>query len=208
VFGVASAGIALALQEVITSFAGWLSISTGRFYKIGDRISFGQVKGDVIDIGLLRTTIMEIGDWIHGDQYNGKIVSVPNNSVFKEPVYNYSGDFPFLWDEIQVPIKYGSDLELTRELIGEAIDETVSDYVPLARDKWKHMVKKYMIENASVEPIITIEANENWVTYSIRYTVDYKSRRTTKDMLFRKILAGIDETGGRIEIASARLHNV
>ena len=102
--GVAGAGIAFALQEVIASFAGWLAIMFGGFYKTGDRVQLGGIKGDVMDIGVLRTTIMETGQWVDGDLYNGRIVLIANSFVFKEPVFNYSGDFPFLWDEIKIPI--------------------------------------------------------------------------------------------------------
>jgi len=87
--GVAGAGIAFALQEVIASFAGWLAIMFGGFYKSGDRVQLGGIKGDVMDIGVLRTTIMETGQWVDGDLYNGRIVLVANSFVFKEPVYNY-----------------------------------------------------------------------------------------------------------------------
>ena len=60
-FGLASAGIAFALQEVIASGAGWVAIMFGGFFRIGDRVQLGGIKGDVIDIGVLRTTVMERG---------------------------------------------------------------------------------------------------------------------------------------------------
>jgi small-conductance mechanosensitive channel len=102
--GAAGAGIAFALQEVMTSFAGWLAIMFGGFYKTGDRVQLGGIKDDVMDIGVLRTTIMETGQWVDGDLYNSRIVLVASSFVFKEPVFNYSYDFPFLWDEIKIPI--------------------------------------------------------------------------------------------------------
>ena len=108
-FGIAGAGIAFALQEVITSIAGWIAILASDIYKSGDRVLMGGIKGDVIDVGVLRTTIMEIGEWVEGDLYNGRIVRISNSFVFKEPVYNYSADFPFLWDEIKIPVQYGSN---------------------------------------------------------------------------------------------------
>jgi small-conductance mechanosensitive channel len=82
-FGVAGAGIAFALQEVIASVAGWLAVSVGGFYSPGDRIQLGGITGDVIDIGILRTTVMECGQWVKGDQYNGRIVRIANSFVFK-----------------------------------------------------------------------------------------------------------------------------
>ncbi|MBN1798381.1 MAG: mechanosensitive ion channel family protein [Spirochaetales bacterium] len=75
----------------------------------------GGIKGDVIDISILRTTLMEIGNWVDGDLYNGRVVRIANSFVFKEPVFNYSGDFPFLWDELTLPIRYGSDLNKTKK---------------------------------------------------------------------------------------------
>ena len=132
--GVAGAGIAFALQEVIVSVAGWIALSFGQFYTIGDRVQLGGIKGDVIDIGVLRTTIMEIGEWVKGDQYNGRIVRIANSFVFKEPVYNYSADFPFVWDEFAIPIKYGSDHNLARKIITTASTEIVGEYVPYAQN--------------------------------------------------------------------------
>jgi small-conductance mechanosensitive channel len=117
-FGVAGAGIAFALQEVIASIAGWVAVSFGNFYSVGDRVQLGGIIGDVVDIGVLRTTLMETGQWVKADLYNGRIVRVANSFVFKEPVFNYSGDFPFLWDEITVPVKYGSDYKPRRRGAG------------------------------------------------------------------------------------------
>ncbi|GAB1405030.1 hypothetical protein MASR1M74_22090 [Lentimicrobium sp.] len=94
--GVAGAGIAFALQEVIASIAGYIAIHTSNFYKVGDRVMVGGIIGDVIDIKLLRTSLMETGGWVNGDLYNGRITTVANSFVFSEPVHNYSGEFPFL----------------------------------------------------------------------------------------------------------------
>ena len=101
--GVAGAGVAFALQEVIASFAGWFAITFAGFYKPGDRVQLGGIKGDVIDVSFLRTTLMEVGEWVGADLYSGRVVRVANSFVFKEPVFNYSGEFPFLWDEITIP---------------------------------------------------------------------------------------------------------
>lgn len=87
IFGVIGAGIAFALQEVIASFAGRVAISFGQFYRPGDRVLLGGIMGDVIDISILRTTLMECGGWVRSDLYNGRIVMIANSFVFKEPVF-------------------------------------------------------------------------------------------------------------------------
>ncbi|MGE0494190.1 MAG: mechanosensitive ion channel family protein [Vulcanimicrobiota bacterium] len=207
-FGVAGAGIALALQEVIASVAGWLAISLGGFYKVGDRVLLGGIRGDVINIGVVRTTMMELGDWVKGDLYNGRIVRVANSFVFKEPVYNYSGDFPFLWDELTLPIKYGCDWKLFEKVLGEVALEVVGDYVDEAEKSWRQMVKNYAIENAVVEPMVSMVANDNWIEFTLRYVVDFKRRRGTKTLLFRRILEEIEKRPEQLAIASATFHLV
>ncbi len=202
-FGVAGAGIAFALQEVIASVAGWVAISFGNYYRAGDRVQVGGIRGDVIDVSLLRTTLMEVGDWVKGDLYNGRIVRVTNSFVFKEPVFNYSADFPFLWDEITFPIRYGSDWRYASEMLQETVEQTVGDYARLSREAWDGVVRKYKIEQARIEPMITIRCDENWIEYTLRYVVDYRQRRATKDQLFRRILAAVDGSGGRVQIATA-----
>jgi small-conductance mechanosensitive channel len=207
-FGVAGAGVAFALQEVIASIAGWVAVSLGHFYQIGDRVQLGGIMGDVIDIGVLRTTLMECGQWVNADLYNGRIVRIANSFVFKEPVFNYSAHFPFLWDEITVPVKYGSDYRLARDTLQRVVDEVVGDYAVHARAAWKGVVEKYMIEDEKVEPIVTVIANDNWMEFTVRYVVDYKRRRITKDQLFTRILEELDKTDGRVAIASTTIQIV
>lgn len=207
-FGVAGAGIAFALQEVIASLAGWVAISLGGFYKIGDRVRLGGIKGDVIEISLLRTTLMELGEWVDGDLYNGRIVRITNSYVFKEPVYNYSGGFPFLWDEIKVPFKYGCDWKHCREILIEVSAEVVGKYATEAQMAWRDMVLNFRIENASVDPLVTMICNDNWIEFTLRYVVDYKSRRGVKDQLFEKILERFDAEPQRLGMASSTFHLV
>jgi len=203
--GVAGAGIAFALQEVIVSVAGYVTIHTSHFFKVGDRVKLGGIKGDVVDIGILRTTLMEIGDWVSGDLYNGKLVRVANSFVFKEPVYNYSGDFPFLWDEITIPIKTTGDYEYAKKTFQEILQKEVGEYSNSSQKSWDRMIGTYSLENARVQPMISMVFDQNWITFTLRYVVDYKMRRATKTILFDKILTAINASEGRIEVASAAI---
>ncbi|WP_100333227.1 mechanosensitive ion channel family protein [Bacillus alkalisoli] len=203
VLGVASAGIAFSLREVIASVAGWLTIIVGGMFKTGDRVQLGGVTGDVIDLGILRTTIMETGRWVNGDLYNGRIVKIANSFVFTEPVYNYSTDFPFLWDEITIPVKFGSDYTFARELINRVAFEKTGAYSDHAQEHWKTMVRKFNIEDATTKPLVTLAVNDNWVEFTLRYVVEYKKRRIMKDELFTKILEEIENSSGKVQLASA-----
>jgi small-conductance mechanosensitive channel len=202
-FGVAGAGIAFALQEVIASTAGWVVVSVGNYYSIGDRVQLGGIKGDVIDVGILRTTLMEVGAWVNADLYNGRIVRIANSFVFKEPVFNYSADFPFLWDEITLPVRYGSDWEYARGVLSRVVDEICKDYALESAGAWRHAVNRYRLEEAKIEPMVTLAATDNWIQFTIRYIVDYRRRRVVRDRLFTRILEEVDKSRNRIRLASA-----
>ncbi|MCA9763750.1 MAG: mechanosensitive ion channel family protein [Gemmatimonadetes bacterium] len=201
--GVAGAGIAFALQEVIASFAGWFAIAMSGFYRTGDRVQLGGIRGDVIDIGVLRTTLMELGEWVDGDLYNGRVVRVANSFVFKEPVFNYSADFPFLWDEITVPIKYGGDWKAARAMLERVAEEVVGEYTAQAHAAWQGITRSYLVEDARVEPMVSLVANDNWIQFTVRYVTDLKLRRRTRDRLYTRILEEIDASKGRFAVASA-----
>lgn len=203
--GLAGAGIAFALQEVITSVAGWINIMTTNSIKIGHRVKIGDIKGDIIDIGVLKTTIMEIGDWVDGDLYNGRITELSNSFMFKEPLQNYSSDYPFLWDEIIVPIRTESDFKLARKIFTEVASEVCGEYAQKSARVWAKMTDKYRIEKAEVQPLITLTFDASWITFTIRYVVDYKSRRKTKDILYTRLLEEIAKYDNIIMIATASI---
>jgi small-conductance mechanosensitive channel len=206
--GIAGAGIAFALQEVIASVAGWLAVMFGGFYKTGDRVQLGGIKGDVIDIGVLRTTLMEMGQWVDGDLYNGRIVRVANSFVFKEPVFNYSGDFPFLWDEIKIPIQYGSNYNMAREIFSAVATEICGNNAKEAQEMWESLLRKYLIENAPTEPKVTLIANASGIEFTIRFMVDYQKRRITKDKLFSRILDEVDKNKDEIKFVTSAVQFV
>lgn len=201
--GVLGAGIAFALQEVIASVAGWVALSFGRLYDVGDRIQLGGIKGDVIDIGVLRTTMMECGGWINGDQYNGRVVRVANSFIFKEPVYNYSSDFPFLWDEIRIPVRYGSNYEMARQGFQQVLEEITGEHARKLKGEWRRMTDKYMLEDAQLAPMVTLKMDDNWAEFALRYVVDYKKRRSTKDKICSLILEFIEQSEGQIRLGAA-----
>lgn len=200
--GLAGAGVTYALREVIVSFAGWFAIMFGDFFKTGDRVLLGGTKGDVVDIGLLRTTLMEIGEWVDGDQYTGRIVRVANSYIFTSPVYNYTADFKFLWDEIHIPLHFDTDVKLARKLVLEIAEEEIGTYNMQAEEDWDNMKRRYRIENASLKPQVFISFDDNWITLSLRYIVDTRERRAVKDRIFMSILERFNQHTDKIELAS------
>ncbi|WP_340199414.1 mechanosensitive ion channel family protein [Ascidiimonas sp. W6] len=206
--GLFTAGITITLQELILSLAGSVYIFLVKVYKPGDRIEINGIKGDVIDIDSIYTTMMEIGEWVSSDNYSGRIVKLSNAFVFRGPIYNYSNDFPFIWDEFDLPVRYGSDMELAKKIIIEIAQHTLSEYVTQSITTWKEVVKKYYIENAQVEPTLAVTMTDNWVQFNLRYITDYKKRRSVKHQLNEQIGIAFQNTNGKVILASATVELV
>jgi len=208
VLGLLAAGLAFALQEVIGAIAGWLNIMTGGIYRVGDRIEIGGVRGDVIDVTLLRTKLMEIGSpqgeestWVRGRQPTGRIVALSNKKTFTEPVYNFSAVFEFIWEEMQIPISHRSDWREAERIIREEA-EAVSRSQG-ARDAIRAMVQRYPVPLPEIEPRVFVRATDNWMELSARFIVPVRTARSVKDGMVRRIRDRLDEAG--IEIASETL---
>jgi len=187
--GFASAGLALALQEVILSIAGWFLILVRRPFEVGDRVEINGVKGDIIDIRLFQVSLLEIGNWVHADQSTGRIVNVPNSYVFKYPNFNYSRGFEFIWNEIPILVTFESDWQRGKEImmshaksLAEGLEESVQKKIAVMRNR-------YMIYYGKLSPIVYVNIKDSGVELTLRYLTESKKRRSTQDELSQKILA-------------------
>lgn len=201
IIGALSVGIGFALREVIQSLIGWTALSFWGMYKTGDRIQMG-VMGDVIDISPLTTTVMECGGWVKSDLYNGRVVRLSNSLVFRENVYNYTTNFPFLWDEIVVPVRTESDHQKARELIVRAAKIELVHIIEKSQREWRRYAHHHLVKEVSFEPTVSMSFDANWIEFTLRYVVDHRNRRATKDKLFTHILTSFEHTRGRVQIAS------
>ena len=186
--GILGAGIAFASQEVIGSFAGYLNIVTGGLFHIGDRVRIGKVTGDVLDISILRTTVMEIGEWVRADQYTGRVVTVANRVVFSDPVFNYTNYWPYLWDEITIPVTYASNWQLAQEIMLTQAEEYSRGLQAQAKGKLQDLRESYPIQETPVAPMIYLTLTDNWIAMTLRYVVEPGSRRAVQGRIHRQLL--------------------
>lgn len=192
--GILGAGIAFASQEVLGSLAGYVNIVTGDLFQIGDRVRIGNVVGDVLDVSILRTTVMEIGEWVRADQYTGRTVTVANRVVFSEPVYNYTQHWPYLWDEIVIPITYTSDWRRAGEIMLEHGRRYTARFQSQAQAKLSALIENYPVSETAVEPTLYVMMTDNWIEVTLRYVVEARERRWVKGQLHRELLQHFEST--------------
>ena len=203
--GVAGAGVAVALQDVLASIAGAFSIGFSKLYTVGDRVQIGDIRGDVIDIGLLRTTLMETGNWVSQDLYNGRIARIPNSIVLKGSVLNYSQGFRFIWDEIKVVLTGTSDSPLARAMLLRVAKEAIGEYLLEAQSSWKSISENYQSENPPLEPTVALVVHSGSLEFTVSYVVDYTKRTAMQDQLFTKIAEEVAGSVGRLKWASSAI---
>jgi small-conductance mechanosensitive channel len=213
VLGLATAGLAIAAQKAVTSFAGYLVIMRGKTFRVGDRIKMGGVRGDVIALGFLQTRIMEMGQprevneqeepgmWVRARQFSGRIVTITNDKIFDEPVYNYTREFPFIWEEIHVPVPYRADRARAEAILLEAVRAASTAFAQEAAGARRRLEEQYGLDHESLEPRVFWQLTDNWLELSVRFVVPEHGIREVKDTINRAILAGFDREG--LEIASS-----
>jgi small-conductance mechanosensitive channel len=201
VIGLAVAGIILASQSAISSFSGYLLIISSNIYGIGDRISINNVTGDVMDIGFMRTTIMEIGQWVKADQYTGRIVTISNKALYDNPVFNYTRNWGYLWDEIMIPVTYTSDWRRTADIMSDLGNKYTAQLQEDAEAKLTKLIDRFPLKQTKVEPSIYFVMTDNWIEITLRFVVDAQERRKVKAQLYRELLQQFKEEN--ITVASA-----
>lgn len=192
-YGILSAGIAIALQDVLRNIAGGILLIVARPFKAGDRIQVKDTLGDVLDIGSLNTTLMEIREWVDADQYTGRILSVPNSFVLNQTIKNYTRDYSFIWDEIRILLIYGSNWKKAEEIAFKAAGPIVGEFEDLARRELRLMGDKYFFTTYDVRTNLFMKMEENWIEMRLRYVVEPRKRRVISHLLISNILEALEK---------------
>nr|WP_294171110.1 mechanosensitive ion channel domain-containing protein [uncultured Sphingomonas sp.] len=210
--GLITAGVAFALQRVITAIAGYFVILRGKTFNVGDRIVMGGVRGDVIALSFMQTKILEMGQpppvsgaepamWVHSRQFTGRIVTVSNDKIFDEPIYNYTYHFPYVWEEIRLPVKYGDDRAAAETILLEAAQRHAVSQEQLDPRHSADLQRRYGIRIGDIQPKVYWRLTDNWLELAVRFLSPDHGTREIKDAMSREILSRLDAEG--IGIASA-----
>jgi small-conductance mechanosensitive channel len=198
--GLLSAGLAIALQDPIANFVGWMFIVSRRPLEVGDRIEIGAYAGDVIDIRFFQFSLMEIRGWVDADQSTGRILHIPNKKIFSDGIANYHKGFTYIWHEVPVEITFESDWRKAKKLLAEIAERHTIHHAELARKQVREAAKRYMINYDNLTPIVYTRVNPSGVLLTVRYLSDPRQRRVTEEKVWEAILAAFEKEA-QIEFA-------
>jgi len=192
--GIVSAGIAIALTDVLKNLAGWAYILFRRPFRVGDRIEVVGCAGDVVDVRVFRFTLLEIGNWVDADQSTGRLIHIPNGVLFTEPVANSTDGFPFIWDEIPVLVTFESDWEAAERLVLAAVTAHAPDTKDVGfGEQIRRAAQDYFIRYTHLGPTVYVSVKDSGVMLTGRYLVLVRSRRAVQQDMWKVILRSFAE---------------
>jgi small-conductance mechanosensitive channel len=206
VIGLLTAGLTFALQRIITSTAAYFVILRSNIFSVGDRITMGGVRGDAIALGFIHTKILEMGQppsfedntagsWVKSRQFTGRVVSVTNDKIFDQPVYNYTQDFPYLWEEISIPISYTANRDRAEQILLECADRHTERINEMSKEALRVMHDRYFLHPHDLTPKVYYRITNNWLELTVRFIARERGIRDLKDVISRDILKAFDREG-------------
>lgn len=188
VVGLVSAGLTIALKDPIVNLAGWLFILIRKPFDVGDRVQVGEHSGDVIDIRIFQFTINEIGHWVDADQSTGRIIHIPNGTVFTASQTNYTQGFSHIWNEINIVVTFESNWQKGKDILLKIVEEKGENLTQQAKSDLRKVSRKYMIFYNKLDPIVYTAVKDHGVMLSIRYLCKPHRRRGSENDIWEEIL--------------------
>ena len=186
--GLLSAGLAIAFKDPIVNMAGWYYIVFRKPFKVGDRIEVDKHVGDVVDISLHEFRVVEIGNWVNGDQSTGRILHIPNMRVFSSVIGNYNALVDYIWDETEVYITYESNWRKAKGLLQEILLKHAPQIYEHAEEELKALSGEFFIQNTKLTPTVYTSIVENGIALSLRYLCKPNRRRVAKEEIWEAVL--------------------
>lgn len=186
--GLVTAGLALALRDLVANLAGWLFIIWRNPFDLGDRIQIAGHAGDVVDLRIFQFTLLEIGNWVDSDQSTGRIIHVPNSALFREPLANYTADFEYLWNEVPILITFESDWRKAKEILERIAADEAGDQSEEAERSMRRASRKLLIFYNKLTPTVYLTVKDSGVLLTVRYLCKPRARRGTSQAIWEAIL--------------------
>jgi len=195
VLGLAGAGLTVALKDFIVGFFGWFVLMGRNGIRVGDWVEINGVVGEVIEIGLLRTVLLETGNWTDTGHPTGRKVAFVNSFAIEGHYFNFSSAGQWLWDEIQALIPAGQNPYELVDAIQKLVEEETRAAAALAEDEWQKATTHYKMQALSVAPAIHLRPTVTGVEMQIRYITSASERYTMRARLYEKIVGLLHRQG-------------
>jgi small-conductance mechanosensitive channel len=186
--GLLTAGLTVALKDFIVAFFGWFNLVGKNGIRVGDWVEIEGVSGEVIEIRLFKTVLLELGNWTETGHPTGRRVAFSNSFAFEGHYFNFSTSDQWLWDELQLPLPAAGDpYEMVRQ-IGEIVEHaTEADAAAAAKD-WERVTRKYRAREFSAAPAVNLRPSATGLEVVVRYITRAPRRNLVRAQLFQSLV--------------------
>ena len=189
VLGLAGAGLTVALKDFIVGFVGWFVLMGRNGIRVGDWVEINGVGGEVVDISLLRTTLLETGNWTDSGHPTGRKVTFVNSFAIEGHYFNFSTSGQFLWDELTVSVPTGQNPYPVIEAIQKLVVKETAANAQAAEEEWQKATTRYRVQSFSAKPAINLRPTGGGVEVHVRYITRAQERQATRAHLYEAIVA-------------------
>ena len=186
--GLITAGLTVVMKDFIVAFFGWFTLMGKNGISVGDWVEIEGVSGEVIEIGLLKTVLLELGNWTEIGHPTGRRVAFSNSFAMEGHYFNFSTSGQWLWDELRITLPSAGDPYKTAQQIREIVEqETQADAAAAAKD-WERLTQNYKARAFSASPGVSLRPGANGLDLVVRYITRAPQRNAVKSRLFQAIV--------------------
>ena len=193
IIGLATAGLTVALKDFLLAFLGWFLLIGRNGVRVGDWVEIKGVGGEVIEVGLFKTVLLEMGNWSNTGHPTGRRVSFMNGYAVDGHFFNFSTAGQWLWDELQVTVPAAGDPYGTAQRIRELVEKETESEAQLAEQDWERITRQYGTQSFSAKPSVDLRPASSGLEIQVRYITRGPQRYEVKSRLFRQIVDVLHE---------------
>lgn len=184
----ATAGVTVALKDFIVGFVGWFVLMGKDGIRPGDWVEINGVGGEVLEVGLFRTTLLETGNWSDAAHPTGRKVAFVNSYAIEGHYFNFSTSGQWLWDELQIQVPSGIDPYTTAEAIQKIATDETAPNAQQAEEEWTRVVPAYAKRKFSAAPSMSVKPAGGGVNVTVRYITRVRDRQEVRSRLYRSVV--------------------
>ncbi|HZP03357.1 MAG TPA: mechanosensitive ion channel family protein [Terracidiphilus sp.] len=193
ILGLATAALTIALQDYILAFIGWFVLMRKRGIHVGDWVEINGVNGEVAEVGLLSTTLLEIGGPADQGHPTGRHISFMNSFAIRGQYFNFSTAGQWMWDEIAVNVPASADIHTIMERIQKAVEDETAENARRAEQEWKRGSQREVLNRFSVAPVVSLRPTGSGVELHVRFVTAASARFDLRNRLFQHVVELLHE---------------
>jgi small-conductance mechanosensitive channel len=188
VLGLAGAGLTVAMKDFIVAFFGWFVLMGRNGIRVGDWVEINGVAGEVIEVGLLKTILLETGNWTDAGHPTGRRVSFVNSFAIEGHYFNFTSSGQWMWDELRFTIPNDQDPYPVIDGLQKALQKETGENAGKAEEEWSHTTTRYRVQSVSAAPAINVRPSVEGVEVSVRYITRAYERHETRKRVNAAVL--------------------